>query len=251
MPRAVWLGLLLLTAGPAWAGPPPGKVVDAGAALGMLGGGSPEALAGSLRAFLVKSVPDPLFEDHRHWDLHKEGSRGKPKKDGRWWRVTVKAINPADTMIVDLRDLQVLEGGRKTFTLFVAFDADVELERQTWKLGVRLYSGSTRARLRLKLHLRCEALAKVEAKKLVPSAVFRLRVLESSLNYDNLVVEHTAGVGGEVAKLLGDAFVGGMHHWKPSLERELLAKANAAIVKAADTHEVRVGLGGWLGEQKK
>ncbi len=37
-----------------------------------------------------------------------------------------------------------------------------------------------------------------------------------------------------------------MKKFKPDLERDLLAKANAAIVKAADTKEVRVSLGGLL-----
>jgi hypothetical protein len=34
----------------------------------------------------------------------------------------------------------------------------------------------------------------------------------------------------------------GLDQWHPSLERELLAKADAALVKAGDLKEVRVGL---------
>ena len=30
-----------------------------------------------------------------------------------------------------------------------------------------------------------------------------------------------------------------MKQWRPSIERDLLAKANAAIVKTADTREIR------------
>ncbi len=62
------------------------------------------------------------------------------------------------------------------------------------------------------------------------------------LGYDNLVVEHVAGVGGEAAKLIGDAVKKGLDQWHPSLERELLAKADAALVKAGDLKEVRVSL---------
>ena len=95
----------------------------------------------------------------------------------------------------------------------------------------------------MRLTLDCEALTKFEkGKKILPDAVFRLRVVKSDLGYDNLVVEHTAGVGGEAAKVLGDAVIGGMRQWKPSLERNLRDRANAAIVKAADTKEVRVNL---------
>jgi hypothetical protein len=110
-------------------------------------------------------------------------------------------------------------------------------------MGVRVYSGSTRARFRVRAKLLCEVTAKFEkGKDWLPDAVFRLRMLNSDLRYDNVVVEHTAGVGGELAKFLGDAVIDGLRQWKPSLERNLLAKANAAIVKAADTREVRVNL---------
>jgi hypothetical protein len=66
--------------------------------------------------------------------------------------------------------------------------------------------------------------------------------MQAQVSYDNLVVEHIAGIGGEAAKLIGDGLKGGLHQWRPSLEKELLAKADAAIVKAADTKEVRVSL---------
>jgi hypothetical protein len=169
--------------------------------------------------------------------------RDKWRNDGHWWKVRINGKNLADTLVVDLRELRQPGGGVTTFRLFVSFDAVILYEQQTWKMGARLYSGSTRARCRVRLALDCEALAKFEkGKKLLPDAVFRLRVVRSDLGYDNLVVEHTAGVGGEAAKVLGDAVVGGMRQWKPSLERNLREKANAAIVKAADTKEVRVNL---------
>jgi len=157
--------------------------------------------------------------------------------------VRISARNLKDTLVVDLRDLVQPGGGVTTFRLFVSFDAVVQYDRQTWRLGARTYSGSTRARCRVRLTLDCEALTKFEkGKKILPDAVFRLRVVKSDLAYDNLVVEHTAGVGGEAAKVLGDAVIGGMRQWKPSLERNLRDRANAAIVKAADTKEVRVNL---------
>jgi hypothetical protein len=63
-------------------------------------------------------------------------------------------------------------------------------------------------------------------------------------------VEHIAGVGGEAAKLLGDAARSSMKHWHPSFERRLIEKANEAVVKAGDTKEVRLGLTGLLGKKK-
>src|SRR5207302_8177276 len=105
------------------------------------------------------------------------------------------------------------------------------------------YSGEVRARLRLRLRLRCEAVSRVETGgKLLPEAVFRLRVLQSDLRYDRFRVEHAAGVGGDAAKVLGEGAHAAVHLVRPSLERKLLERANAAVVKAGDTREVRVSL---------
>ena len=57
-------------------------------------------------------------------------------------------------------------------------------------------------------------------------------MLRSDLKYDNVVVEHTAGVGGSAAKMIGEAVHRALTRHRPSLERELLARANAAIVQA-------------------
>ncbi|HZY86680.1 MAG TPA: hypothetical protein VFE78_17730 [Gemmataceae bacterium] len=216
------------------------------------------ALAGSLRGLLIESIPTPLYEDTSHWGKQslvagRTRWRGKGlqihpeveqvlKNDGRWWKVRVTAAQPAQSLALDVRDVQRPEPGRMLFTALLATDADVVFDRQTWKQGVRFYSGSTRARLRVKLALRCEAVTRIEGGKLLPEAVFRLRVLQADVGYDNFVVEHIAGVGGDAAKLMGEAAHGALRRLRPSLERRLLDKANTAIVKAGDTKEVRVSL---------
>jgi hypothetical protein len=142
------------------------------------------------------------------------------------------------------------EPGRVLFTTFLSFDADVDYDKQEWNRGLRLYSGELRARMRVKLTLHCEATTRVEGEaKLLLDTVFRLRVVDADFKYDNLVVEHVSGIGGEAAKLLGDAAIGGMHQWHPSFERAWMAKADAAIVKAGDTKEVRIGLSRLLGKK--
>jgi hypothetical protein len=230
----------------------------------LLGSNSTAALAGNLRAVLLDSLPTPLFEETRHWGAQKSVRRiewrGKGlhvhpetvermENDGRWWKVKVTAPNPRDALVVDLRDVQQPEEGRMTFTAFFALDTDVEYDRQRWREGTRTYSGSVRARMRIKLTLRCEATGRLQTKDFLPEAVVRLRVVQSDLKYDNFVVEHIAGVGGELAKVLGDAAHGSINQWRPSLERDFIARANAAILKAGDTHEVRVSLGALLGQK--
>ena len=73
--------------------------------------------------------------------------------------------------------------------------------------------------------------------------------MKADVSHEDLVVEHLAGVGGSGAKLMGEALHSGLQQWRPSLERKLLEKANAAVVKAADTKEVRISLGKLFGSK--
>src|SRR5262249_29958635 len=177
------------------------------------------------------------------------GRRGL-QNDGHWRRVTVTADNPAHTLLLSVSNVQT-QPGRTTFDAYLVGPVDVKFEQQIWKGGLRLYSGEARARLRSKLALKCESTARTEPTGgLLPDVVFRMRALSADLSYDNVVVEHTAGVGGDAAKVLGEGMLNFLKQVKPSLERDLLEKANAAIVKAADTKEVRIGLGKLLAGKK-
>ncbi len=173
--------------------------------------------------------------------LRPEVQRG-PKNDGTWRHIRVTAGNLNDSLDLRIRDIRHHEEGRTTFDVFLAFDARLDFTQQNWKAGMKLYDGSVRARFRVLLTLGCELTSRVESGKLLPEALIRVRVTRADLRYENLVVEHIAGVGGEVAQMLGKAIHEGMRQWRPSVERDLLAKGNAALVKAGDTGELRVGL---------
>ena len=98
--------------------------------------------------------------------------------------------------------------------------------------------------LRPILLLKCESASKVEKSDgLLPDVTFRMRVLEAKVSYDQFKVEHTAGVGGDIAKVIGEAAHDVLKEVRPSLEKNLLEKASRAIVKAGDTKEVKLGLG--------
>ncbi len=204
------------------------------------------ALAAQIRALVVELLPDPLYADDKKWNLQKKGPRGKLRNDGRWMKLRITSKSLDRTMRLTVDDM-VKERSRKAFTINLAFDAQVDLERQTWNTGVRLYSGSTRARMRVKLALACELVTRVEkSESWLPDMIVRMRVLSSSFGYDNVVVEHTAGVGGDAAKVMGEVMLGIVKQAKPSLERNLIEKANAAVVKAGDTKDIRVSLADWL-----
>jgi hypothetical protein len=232
----------------------------------MMGDRDLHALSGTLRALLVQHAPAVLYEASPGWGHTTRVAHGvkwtgkhlplRPeltytdKPDGTWRKIRAAAVDLPDTLVFDLRNLRNPEPGRMTFDVFISFDAQIDYEHQKWDAGVRFYSGSARARLRFKLLLQCEVITRLEPNgTLLPDAVFRLRVTRADLHYDNLVVEHAAGVGGEVAKLLGDAVQGSLREWHPSLERELSARANAAIVKAGDTQEVRLSLSNLFSNQ--
>ena len=225
----------------------------------ILAGTSTDALAGSLRGYLANNVTPTLYESYRGWGHTKEVVRGlkwsgqglnvhpevlrSPKNDGTWKHIRVTADNLPNTLILDIRNVQWAEPGRTTFDVFLAFDARLDYEEQKWDDGKRIFGMDIRARFRAKVMLSCELTTKLETSSIIlPDAVFRLRVVQSNLQYDNVVVEHAAGLGGELAKLMGDAALGVLHRWHPSLEHDLCERANQAIVKAGDTKEVHVGL---------
>jgi hypothetical protein len=219
-----------------------------------------KALAEMLRGALLQFLPSPLYEASPGWgqtkevavgvkwqgkglSVHPEVSRA-PRNHGVWRKVKVTALDPQESLAFELRSVRQAEPLKLTFTAELALNVRAEAERQKWEAGVRISSSSLQARVRLHLTLDCVAEARIEATDAVlPDMIFRLRVVRADLQYDNLVVEHVAGIGGTGARLLGEAVRGGIHRFHPSLERGLLARADAAIVRAGDTREVRVSLG--------
>ena len=259
--RMSWALLVLLSPALAQAASPPSAAnpLQALGSLPLNTSGTPESLAGSLRGHLVRNLPPLLYQGSPGWGHTSRVANGvkwrgqgvhvhpelqhTDKNDGAWRQVQLSAENLADSLVFDLRNLQHYETGRMTFDVFVSFDARLDVRQQNWESGVKLYDGSVRARMRVKLLVNCEATARMEkGKKLLPDAVLRLRVTGATLDYDHFKVEHIAGLGGEMAKVLGDGIRGGLRQWHPSVERELRAKAEAAIVKAGDSRDVRLNV---------
>jgi len=262
--RRSWLVVPLLTMGiclapenhcaAATAAPPPA------APSAILPPGPNNGLASQLRTLLLESFPDPLYEASRNWGktktvltgvkfsgkglhIHADG-KYQERNHGTWRKLRITSRNLPAALAVDVRDVQKTGSQRTTFTVAVAFDAQVDYQQQKWASGVRLYDASARARFRVKLTLACESVVRVEnTGAFFPDTVFRLRVLQADLHYDNLVCEHLAGFGGTTAKVIGDIIVASLKKFHPSMERKFLARANAAIVKAGDTREIRISLG--------
>src|SRR5262245_45424794 len=114
---------ILLLAGPAGHAQAPQapkfKPPAVGDLLPLLDGANPDSLEGPLRDVLIKSLPTPLYESSPGWGrtttvsevrwrvkdgLLRPETVKRPRNDGTWKKVRFEAINPADSLVLDVRD---------------------------------------------------------------------------------------------------------------------------------------------------
>jgi hypothetical protein len=241
------------------AGPPEGVDLAQAAKSAPPAQAPTDMLSRALRELLVQFLPRTLYEGSPGWGNSAQvpnglkwpghGLRRRPelrydlKNDGTWRHVRLSADDLVHSLLFSVNNLQFDAKDRMTFRIDAWFNVRFELEQQQWKSGVRLYAVGARARLRVKLALACEATMRLEATGvLIPDLVVRLRVTESHVAYDHLVVEHLAGVGGTGARWLGELVRSTVHQLRPSVERNLRDRASAAILKAGDSKEVRLSV---------
>src|SRR6266404_197450 len=200
---------------------------------------TPKEFADILRGMLLNNLPSPLVESTPGWGRQIGSLVGhKMRNQGAWRKVRVSAMNPAQTLTVDVRNLQKAEAGRTTFDLLVGFDAQIDFEQQIWERGLRLYSGKSQARAKVVVALQCEVTTRTEAAKgPIPDIIFHLKVTNANLSYSGLDFVHIGVIGGDGADVIGHALLDTVKALKPSLEKELLAKADAALVKAGNNKE--------------
>jgi len=218
-----------------------------------------QSVSVAMRPLIVEAMPAVLYEKKDNWGNQRESFarlvfRGikpvvekTPKNDGYWKALKVVPQELNRSFHFKITDVKEVSAEKQTFKAKFGFQAGIEFDHQVWESGVRLFAGNTRARVQLDMDMDVENIIKLETDKSgLPNLVFRLKVTKAELNYHDLVVEHTAGVGGSAAKLIGDGMHSAIKQWKPSIERSLLERANGAIVKAADTKEIVIGLSGFV-----
>lgn len=217
-------------------------------------------LSAILRKLMLANLPEPLVEANMGWDIQREVAIGikwekkgvlrKPvimrdvKNDGHWQKVHIHAKDPDKSFALTVGNIRASEPGKTLFDADIGLDTTIVYEQQMWVGGKRLEAGESRARCRAELHCVVELTDKIEFQpgSRLPVISFRIRVVEANLKYKDLVCERTLGVGGDAAALFGKTMLAVLKTVHPNTEKDLLAKANAAIVKAADTKEVRVEL---------
>jgi hypothetical protein len=216
------------------------------------------SLAKALRPIVLDALPKPLYEkeenwghtapafDHVQWRRLRSPQIVKTEKnEGTWKKTLVTARDPDNTLEIRFSDLKMAAPDKQTLKAFLALEINVKYEEQVWEKGIKVFEERPEARLRVKADLDIETIMRLETnpKSFLPDTVFRLRVTKAEVSYDNLVAEHIAGIGGTGARLVGEGLRSALKQWKPSIEKNLLARADAAVVKAADTREVRLSLG--------
>ena len=112
-----------------------------------------------LRGLLLKNLPDPLYEAAPNWGHQSEGRRvtlpgrriqidmtHEPRNDGVWRKIRADAVNPAESLVFDIRNVQSPESGKVTFQTFTAMDVLVNFHQQRWLAGVKILEGEARAK---------------------------------------------------------------------------------------------------------
>jgi len=208
----------------------------------------------------LKNLPDPLVKANDAWGKQKEYAVGKlilrnpnrvspemPREvvnDGLWRRFTVTARDPEKTFGIGITELVRPDDNKLLVTINVTLEINFRMEQQLWKRGHQLYSGETRGHCQTAVQLKATVDHKTEFKpgSLVPDVVLKITTTGAKIFYEDLVIDHTAGIDGEDAKAIGDTVIDLVKTVMPNLEKELLEKGNAAIVKAAGTREVKLEL---------
>lgn len=217
------------------------------------------ALTKVLRDLAAKHIPDPLSKSSQNWGKQKavtvihryrDGLRvwseavQELRNDGHWRRTTIRLPEP-DKLAIAVTELTHPAPGTMAATVaLVAERVDLRFEQQIWRNGLRLYGGESRGHCKGGLLLKAEVVTKTELKKgsFLPDVTLKLRVTDADLFYEKVVVDHTAGLDGDAAKIVGDVLLDVVKAVKPDVEKELREKAEAAIVKAIGIREFRLAL---------
>jgi hypothetical protein len=225
------------------------------------------ALTQVLRDLAKKHLPDPISKSSQNWGHQKavtiihryrDGLRiwseavQEFRNDGHWKRTTIRLPEP-DKVALAVTELTHPEPGKMLATVAVVAErVDIRFEQQIWKNGLRLYSGETRAHCKGGLVIKAEVVSKSEVKKgsFFPEVSLKLRVTDADLYHEKIVVDHTAGVGGDAAKAIGDVLLDVVKAVKPDIEKQLREKAEAAIVKAVGIREFKLALDKLLSGKK-
>ena len=218
------------------------------------------ALAKTLRGLLLQHMPNPLVKANDGWGKQKEYVVGavmlrNPKRfgpdaprqmvnDGLWRRVTLTARKPAETLNLSIPELVRPTETTALLTVNTEMEVDFRVEHQLWTRGRQIYTGETRGHCKAAMTVKASVETKMEANPgaLLPSITLVVKVTDVKLFHDKFIIDHTAGMDGPDAQKMGDFMLEVAKSVKPDLEAQLMEKANAAVLKAVGSKDIKVQL---------
>ncbi len=221
-------------------------------------------LSNLFRQILLTQIPKPLLKESIGWGEQKEFTTGvsltherprllpvpikKTMNHGTWRKIEVFAHNPEELLRLSVDQIHPVGNNKMAFRINVTCPLKWNFEQQIWKRGIRIYSGQTRGRCLVGILLQCELESKIQKSKnsFLPAITFSPRVVKANLGYNQMVIEHTLGVGGEAAKFLGQSFFDLLKQIKPHLEGDLLNKANQGIVNTTNRKDIHLQFEKWF-----
>lgn len=215
------------------------------------------ALQRALKTTMLLAMPDPMVQGKDKWG-HQERTvsglkwSGKPelryedRNHGTWRKYEVQLRSPHDQHLrLRLEDVKITGSNQMSFVVYLEADVTFEVTQENWNHGMRLFHGTVRGQAVLQIKLLCTSHLEMDTDtKGLPALKYRLKTERARASYDELKIKHVAGLGGSAAKWIGDWSVDAMNQLKPSIERKLIDKLSAKLVKAADTKEIQISLSG-------
>lgn len=215
------------------------------------------ALQTALKKTMLLAMPDPMVQGKDKWGNQERTVSGlkwsgKPefsyqdRNHGTWRKYEVQLRTPHDEHLrLRLDDVKITGNNQMSFVLYLDADVTFEVTQENWNHGIRLFHGTVRGQAVMQIKLLCTSRLELDTDtKGLPALKYRLKTERAKASYDDLIVKHVAGVGGSAAKWIGDWSVDAMNQLKPSIERKLIDKLSAKLVKAADTKEIQISLSG-------
>ncbi len=204
-----------------------------------------DELAAPLRQAVLRSLPKDLeFEASDNW-----GHQAKipsiqglqlihvMRNHGDWQRARVVAHDVPARLQIRLGDLYSVADNRIVFTVHMTTPARVDLQKEIWQDGIRVYENKVAARFQLSAVMTMEASLDEAAKD--PAG---LQLTRATFSCKRFVAENVNGVGGDLGRLAGDAVKGSFKPWQPVVLGEFQKSINGAVMAADADREMRAGL---------
>jgi len=204
-----------------------------------------------LKDVMVQNLPPVLhYENAGNWGQQASVPRLQgfkvvrvERNHGNWLKTRAISGALARHLEVNVQNVRITEGDCLRMNVRLATPVVLEYEQQNWQGGVKVFASSARARLRIQLDLSLESHVKMDAQgEWLPDVLIDFKVVNARVSYDHFVLEKVNGIGGDTARLTGEAVRAAVGRWMPSLERQALNQAREAVLRAGQKREVRVGL---------